>query len=126
MIGELVDIKFPFKAIIGSLQVATFTQPDISYVSLVVKYVSSPKKIGCNVVKSLKYLHCHAELRLCFSTTSTPNLLTAYTDAVYAMDLDDRKSQTRFVIFLNNAPVACGSKKQPSCSSSTAEVEYIW
>lgn len=59
-----------------------------------------------------------------FIGTSAPNVLILYADADYAMDLDDQRSKIDFVLFLNNTPVAGGSRKQLS-SSSTTEAEYV-
>ena len=59
-----------------------------------------------------------------FIGTSAPNVHIVHADADYAMDLDDWRSKIDFVLFLNNTPVAWGSRKQPS-SSSTTEAEYV-
>lgn len=52
-----------------------------------------------------------------------PNVLDVYADADFAMDLDNQRFKINFVLFLNNTPVAWGSRKQLG-SSSTTEEEY--
>ena len=51
--------------------------------------------------------------------------LTAYTDADWAGDTDDRKSTNGGAFYLGNCLVSWLSKKQSSISLSTAEAEYI-
>ena len=119
---------FPYQTIVGCLQFACIgTRPDLSYaVSTAAKYCSNPSVAHCNALRRiLKYLAGTLHLGLSFSGHHQPLTLTAYCDADYAMDLDDRKSRTGFVLFLNHGPVLWASRKQACCASSTTEVEYL-
>lgn len=101
MIDEPIDFTFP---IIGSLQFASMgTRPDKSCAgSAAVKYIAAPNLVHCNGI--LKYLKATMSLRLLFIGTSAPNVLIAYADADFAMDLDDRRSRTGIIVlFLTDA-----------------------
>ncbi|CAL9031837.1 unnamed protein product [Prunus brigantina] len=50
--------------------------------------------------------------------------MTAYTDADWAGDPNDRRSTTGFVVFLGSNPVSWSSKKQQSVSRSSTEAKY--
>jgi len=51
--------------------------------------------------------------------------LTCYVDADFVGDIDDCKSTSGSIMFLNDGPVAWSSKKQPTTALSTTEAEYI-
>ena len=51
--------------------------------------------------------------------------LACYVDADFAGDIDDSKSTSGSIMFLNDGPVAWSSKKQPTTALSTTEAEYI-
>lgn len=50
--------------------------------------------------------------------------LTAFTDADWACDLDDRKSVGAYCIYLGNNLISWSSKKQSVVTRSSAESEY--
>ena len=119
---------FPYQTIVGCLQFACIgTRPDISYaVSVAAKYCSNPSPAHCNALRRiLKYLAGTLNLGISFSGDDHPLSLTAYSDADFAMDLDDRKSRSGFILFVNHGPVFWASRKQASCASSTTEAEYL-
>ena len=119
---------FPYQTIVGCLQFACIgTRPDLSYaVSIAAKYCSNPTPAHCAALRRiLKYLAGTLHLGLSFSGNHQPISLTAYCDANYAMDLDDRKSRSGFVLFINHGPVLWASRKQACCASSTTEAEYL-
>jgi hypothetical protein len=72
----------------------------------------------------MKYLYGTADFKITYGGDDRSNLLTAYVDADFAMDLGDRKSRSGFLLLLNDGPVAWGSKKQSTTASSTTEAEY--
>ena len=119
---------FPYQTIVGCLQFACIgTRPDLSYaVSVAAKYCTNPSPAHCNVLRRiLKYLASTLQLGLFFSGNHIPLSLSAYCDADNAMDLDDRKSRSGFVLFVNHGPVFWASRKHASCASSTTEAEYL-
>ena len=120
--------NFPYQTIVGSLQFACIgTRPDISYaVSVAAKYCANPSSAHCNALhRILKYLAGTLDLGISFSGNDHPLSLTAYSDTDYAMDLDDRKSRSGYILFANHGPVLWASRKQASCASSTTEAEYL-
>ena len=121
--------NFPYQEIVGSLlYLATHTRPDIAQaVSVVAQYATNFREIHCTAVKRiLKYLRGTTDFALCYSSVSTSNqVLLAYTDADYAGDLNDRKSRSGSLLFLNNGLVLWLSRKQPCTATSTTESEYV-
>ena len=121
--------NFPYQEIVGSLlYLATNSRPDIAQaVSVVAQYATNFREIHCTAVKRiLKYLRGTTDFALCYSSISTGNQeLIAYTDADYAGDLNDRKSRSGSILFLNNGPVLWISRKQPCTATSTTESEYV-
>lgn len=54
-----------------------------------------------------------------------PVMMTCFVDANHAGDKVTRRSQTGFIIYLNNAPIDWFSKKQNTCESSTFGLEFV-
>ena len=54
-----------------------------------------------------------------------PVMMTCYVDANHAGDKVTRRSQTGFIIYLNNAPIDWFSKRQNTCESSTFGSEFV-
>jgi hypothetical protein len=125
---DVFDKKFPYSNMVGSLQfVAITTQGDISYAtSIVAGYKNHPSIVHCNAVKRVaKYLKGTKDYKIRLGGTKTTRVLTAYTDADFAADTDDRKSRTGYVLYYNNGPIAWGSKKQSCVATSITHAEYI-
>jgi hypothetical protein len=62
---------------------------------------------------------------ICFTRDGTINIFTTYCNVDYVVNLDDHRLRTSFVLLMNGELIAWGSQKQPCCSSSMIEVEYI-
>lgn len=126
--NSLSASNFPYQTIVGCLQFACIgTRPDLSYaVSVAAKYCTNPSPAHCNALRRiLKYLAGTLQLGLFFSGNHQPITLSAYCDVDYAMELDDRKSRSGFILFANHGPVFWASRKQASCASNTTEAEYL-
>ena len=54
-----------------------------------------------------------------------PVTMTCFVDANHAGDKVTRRSQTGFIIYLNNSPIDWFSKKQNTCESSTFGSEFV-
>jgi len=54
-----------------------------------------------------------------------PVAITCFVDANHAGDKVTRRSQTGFIIYLNNSPIDWYSKKQNTCESSTFGSEFV-
>ena len=122
------DPGFPYQTIVGCLQFACLgTRPDLSYVvSVAAKYYAYPLSALCNALRRiLKYLARTLQFGLSFSGTDHHVSLTAYSDADFAMDLDDRRFRCGFRLFVNHGHVLWASRKQASCASSKTKAEYL-
>jgi hypothetical protein len=119
---ENFDTKFPYSNMVGTLQFAAITtRRDVSYAtSAVAAYKNHPTQAHCNAVKRIaKYLKGTQHFKIRLGGTKQNGVLSAYTDADFAADSDDRKSRTGYVIYYNNGPIAWGSKKQSCVATST-------
>ncbi|GJR96370.1 ribonuclease H-like domain-containing protein, partial [Tanacetum coccineum] len=97
----LLDNVTDYQKLIGKLIYLTTTRPDIAYT------VSCLSK-GVNVIR----------------TSTSVNVLKAFTDADWARCTDTRKSVTGYCVFMNNSLVSWKSKKQNNISKSSIEAEY--
>ena len=52
-------------------------------------------------------------------------VVTGYTDASFQTDKDDSKSQSGFVLLINDGAVSWKSSKQEMMADSTTEAKYI-
>ena len=119
---------YPYQSIVGSLlYCATITRADIATATTTVaKFSSNYTEIHCTAVKRiLKYLRGTTHFAICYSGSEKSNLLTSFSDADYAGDLDDRKSRSGCILMLNHGPISWLSCKQQCTASSTTESEYI-
>ena len=92
----------------------------------VAKYCTNLSLAHCNALRHiLKYLAGILDLGISLSGNDHPLSLTAYSDADFAMDLDDQKLRSGYILFVNHGPVFWASRKQASCASSTTEAEYL-
>jgi histone deacetylase 1/2 len=75
------------------------------------------------VKRILRYVSDTSRLGITFQK-SRSTLLSAFTDADWAGDLDDRRSTGGFAIFVGPNLVSWSSRKQPTVSRSSTEAEY--
>ncbi|KAJ4816146.1 hypothetical protein LUZ62_028712 [Rhynchospora pubera] len=114
-----------YRSIVGALQYATLTRPDISFaVNRVSQFMQTPSINHWTAVKRiLRYLSgtIHHGLRF---TYGHPLTLHAYSDSDWAGCAIDRRSTTGFCIYLGGNLVSWSAKKQPTVSRSSTEAEY--
>ncbi|XP_028798944.1 uncharacterized protein LOC114754339 [Neltuma alba] len=114
-----------YRSIVGALQYATITRPEISFaVNKVCQFMQNPLMSHWKAVKRiLRYIAgtlTHGIiLRPC-----TNRAITAYCDADWASDCNDRHSTTGFCIYFGTNLVAWSSKKQATMARSSTEAEY--
>ncbi|XP_019451717.1 PREDICTED: uncharacterized protein LOC109353811 [Lupinus angustifolius] len=142
-----------FRSIVGALQYATITRPDISYsVNKVCQFLEKPLVSHWTAVKRiLKYLQGTQTLGLTINSAdsassnskasstipfnyanSAPSKskasstipLIAFCNADWASDMDDRKSTFGACLYLGPNLVTCWSKKQHTISRSSTEAKY--
>lgn len=105
------DPNFPYQTIVGCLQFSCIgPRPDLSYaVSVAAKYCVNLSHAHCNdLCRILKYLAGTLQLGISFSKNDHPLSLIAYSDTDFAMDLDDRRSRSGLILFVNNGPCSLG------------------
>ncbi|KAG8478414.1 hypothetical protein CXB51_028231 [Gossypium anomalum] len=116
-VGSAVENESEYRSIVGALQYVVITRPDIAFaVNRLCQFMHKPLDQYFKAVKRiLRYLHNTMDYGLHFAKADCLDLGT---------DMDDRRSITRFCVFLGGNPVAWGSKKQQVVSRSTAKAEY--
>uniref|UniRef100_A0A2N9GPU6 Reverse transcriptase Ty1/copia-type domain-containing protein n=1 Tax=Fagus sylvatica TaxID=28930 RepID=A0A2N9GPU6_FAGSY len=114
----------PYRSLVGALQYATFTRPDITFaVNRVCQFMHNPSFAHLVAAKRiLRYLKGSLDKGILFQPG--PLTLTAFTDADWAGDPVDRRSTSGITVFLGNNPITWMSKKQHTVSRSSTEAEY--
>jgi len=111
---------------IGGLLYLTHTRPDIMHAAcLVARFQEDPKEPHVMAVKRImRYLKGTSNYGLWYPK-DIDFTLSAYTDADWAGDVDDRKSTSGDAFLLGNRLVSWLSKKQELVYLSTTKAEYI-
>ena len=117
-----------FRSVVGALQYATLTRPEISFaVNKVCQFLSNPLEEHWKAVKRiLRYLSgtLHHGLLIQPASPHQPLSLLGFCDADWASDPDDRRSTSGACVFLGPNLVSWWSKKQQLVARSSAEAEY--
>jgi hypothetical protein len=117
----------PYASAIGSIMYAMIcTCPDVSYaLSAMSRYQSNYGDTHWTIVKNiLKHLRRTKEVFLVFGGEEEL-IVKGYNDASFQIDVDDSKSQSSFVFYLNWGVVSWKSSKQDTIVYSMMEAEYI-
>jgi len=122
-----VEASFPFREAVGSLMFAAIcTRPDIAFaVNQVAQFSNNPNQSHWEAVKRIiTYLKGTSDHGITYCGAGE-NVLTAYTDADFAGDVDTRRPTTGNIFIINGGPVAWSSQRQRCVSLSTTEAEYV-
>jgi histone deacetylase 1/2 len=109
-----------YRNLVSGLQYLTMTRPDISFVvNKVCQYLHEPRTPHMSAVKRiLRYVRYTIDSGLqLWSTPST--LLSAFLDADWASNIDDRRSTGGYDIFYEGNLIAWSARKQSTVSRSS-------
>ncbi|XP_016164535.1 uncharacterized protein LOC107607060 [Arachis ipaensis] len=123
--GEPFSKPALYRSLVGGLQYATITRPDISYVvNKVSQFMHYPleshwkavKRILCHLAGTV-----HHGLRF---QKSKDCRLYGFCDSNWGSDVDDRKSTSGFCVYLGPNLVSWSNRKQTTVSRNSTEAEY--
>ncbi|XP_042028346.1 secreted RxLR effector protein 161-like [Salvia splendens] len=122
--------QIPYASVVGSIMyIMICTRPDLSHaLSVTSKYMSDPGKEHWSALKwVLRYLKGSSSCGILFKRCSKVSQegVVGYCDADYATNLDNRKSQSRYLFTLFGSVVSWKSSLQSVVALSTTEAEYM-
>jgi hypothetical protein len=103
-----------FRCVVGALQYLTLTRPDLSFpVNKVCQFLHQPTIVHLTAVKRiLRYLRFTLDTRFKIDKCSS-TLVSAFSDADSAGDIDDRRSTRGFAIFLGSNLISWSGNMPP-------------
>ncbi|GKV01615.1 hypothetical protein SLEP1_g14160 [Rubroshorea leprosula] len=114
-----------YRQLVGSLIYLTTTRLDIAFaIHVVSQFMAMPRSTHyVAILRIIRYIKCTMFHGLHFFAHSSLEL-HAYFDADWAGDSNDRKSTTRYCLFLGDPLISWHSKKQTVPSHSSTKAEY--
>jgi hypothetical protein len=102
---DILSDPTPYRSLVGALQYATFTRPDITFaVNRVCQFMHKPSSAHFIAAKRiLGYVKGTLGKGILFQPS--PIALTTSTDADWARDPCDRHSTSSIIVFLGNNPI---------------------
>ena len=125
------DDTFPkgeYQALVGSLMYAAIgSRPDIAYATQTLsQFSSNPGPAHWTAAKRvLQYLQGTQNLGITYGGGEELIKATAYSDADWASDPNDRRSISGYIFLIGDGPVSWSSKKQPTVALSSMEAKYM-
>jgi hypothetical protein len=122
--GQPIADVHAYRSLVGALHYLTFTRPDISFaVHQVCQFMNAPSDIHLTAAKRiLRYLRGTLDHGLFY--TPGPISLSAFSNADWAGDPNDRRSTSGLLVYLVHNPITWSAKKQLTVSRSSTEAEY--
>lgn len=117
--------KGRYQRLVEKLIYLSHTHPDIAHtVSVVSQFMHNPSEDHMDAVtRILRYLKSSPGKELMFSKNSHL-IINGYTDADWAGNISDRRSTSRYFMFVGGNLVTWRSKKQKVVALSSAEAEF--
>lgn len=125
--GDLLPSNEEYRKLIGMLLYLSInTRPDIAAsVAILSQKTSKPTTTDLNEVKRvIRYIKGTKSMKLCLKGTSDC-ILSAYSDADWAEDRVDRKSNSGYIVNFMGSVVAWSCRKQSVIALSSCEAEYV-
>lgn len=126
--SDFLDSNEEYRKIIGMLLYLTsHTRPDISAaVSILSQRVTRPRLVDLNEAKRvLRYLKGTKSLKLMMSDKFCGEKLYAFSDANWAEDREDRKSNSGYYCSVNGGAISWSCRKQDMVTLSSTEAEFV-
>ena len=127
--SEMVDATLYQSAVGNLLYLSGWTRPDIAFaVGNVARFCSNPTTEHWVAVKRiLRYLKGTTSYGLEYLRNEDDDeiILSGYSDADWAGDINDRKSTSGYLFMMSGAATSWKSRKQTCVALSTAEAEYV-
>jgi hypothetical protein len=113
-----------YRSLVGSLMYLLFTRPDIAYaINQLTRHLNDPRPEHWRAaIRLLRYLKGTANLAITYDGNQS-NLITGYSDADWAGDVETRRSTSGYVFLMCGAPISFKTKLQTGVALSTAEAE---
>ncbi|XP_013632975.1 PREDICTED: uncharacterized mitochondrial protein AtMg00810-like [Brassica oleracea var. oleracea] len=115
-----------YRRSIECLRYLLHTRPGLSFsVGVLSRYMNAPKDShGAALKQVMHYLRGTISLGLAY-TQSTSLELTGFSDSSHSVDIDDGKSTTGYVFYLNRCSISWCSCKQEIVALSSCEAEFM-
>ena len=126
--GELLPSNEEYRKLIGMLlYLTTNSRPDIAAsVSILSQKVTKPRDIDWNEVKRIiRYIKGTRDLKLYLSSEKCSENVFAFSDANWAEDREDRKSNSGYYCSINGGAISWSCTKQNVIAMSSTEAEYV-
>ena len=127
---EWVEVKqFNFPSKIGKVAWSTKTHPEAKFsVSALGRYTSNPSKTHIRYLNNTASYLRNIEHHGLFFDSNSNDQIRMFTDADWAGDIDDRKSQAGILIFIGTSLIFSSSTKikHRTDSSCTAEIAALY
>ena len=122
--GSVLSNPHEYRCLVGFLHYLTFTRPDLSIaIQQVCQFMSIPTNAHMVATRRiLRYLN--DTLNFGVYLRLDPISLSAFSNSDWAGDLFDRRSTTRYIVYLGYNPNTWSGKKQDTISRSSTEFEY--
>jgi histone deacetylase 1/2 len=119
------DAATRYRSVVGGLQYLTLTRPDLSFaVNKVCQFLHAPRDPHWTAVKRiLRFVKLTISHGLTLRRTPD-TLLSAFSDADWVGNVDDRRSTGGYALFYGGNLIAWNARKQATVSRSSTESEY--